>query len=406
MPNYKQRAMKMKSFVIYMAMSLFAISVYAQKNYSTNVPFSRNQGSAAKNMADVQNSKIILGPRFTIDISKDGKERQFPFVYKFGRNIFISYSEHSDGVVASPVDAMMISHNNGKTWGKKITNKDFYLTSIFEKDNILHGVVYFTYPESSLKEKMVYWTSVDKGNTWERHEGTVNAPEGHQFKTNKGIWGSMLFHRGMMVMKDGSIQGVMYGQLEGDKKYRVVWVKSTDDCKTWNIISTVASGIPDRELKNPQGYCEPNFTRVRNGSVLCVMRMGSYLPLFQSRSYDNGLTWTKPVPLPGLPDSVSESVDPNLLLIKNGVLALSYGRPGGKMAFSTDGCGYKWDVHLNTYEGVTTGYTGIVEVRRNKLLLIADQGANWSKGAYEKAIWGRFIHVDLKPIPTATDTNL
>lgn len=47
--------------------------------------------------------------------------------------------------------------------------------------------------------------------------------------------------------------------------------------------------------------------------------------------------------------------------MKNGVIALTYGRPGDRMAFATDGCSYTWDYHLNTYTGGTTGYTGIVE---------------------------------------------
>ncbi len=338
--------------------------------------------------------EVKMGPRFKIDISNDGKERQFPFVYKFGKNIFISYSEHHDAVIASPVDAMIISRDNGKNWAEKITNKDFYLTAMFEKKDILYGIVYFTYPASSSEERMIYWTSADKGRTWHRNEGIVNAPEGEQFATDHGVWGNLLFHRGMQVMEDGAVEGVMYGRLAGDKNFRAVWVKSTDNCATWHIISTIASGVPDGDHKKPEGFCEPGFAKVKDGSILCVMRMGSYLPLFQSRSYDNGLTWTKPVTLAGLPVTVSESVDPNLLLMKNGILALTYGRPGNKIAFSTDGCGYEWNVHLNTYESETTGYTGIVETRRKELLLIADQGRT---GAKEMAVWGRFIHVKLKP---------
>lgn len=341
---------------------------------------------------------IILGPRFIIDIAHDNKDRQFPFAYKFGKKVFVSYSEHNDAVIASPIDALIVSRDNGKTWKEKITNNDFYMTSMFEKDRKLYGIVYFTYPVSPEQEKVIYWTSKNKGKTWVQHQGIVNAPKGRKFKLNgtHGIWGSMLFHQGMQVMKDGSIQGLMYGLFEGDKKYCVAWVKSTDDCATWNIVSIVASGTPN-DFSHAQGYCEPTFARVKDGSLLCVMRIGSYLPLFQSRSKDGGLTWSNPVELPGIDPKEAESVDPHLLLMKNGTLVLSYGRPNTRIALSIDGSGYKWDKSFITYSGITTGYTGTVEIGRRGLLQIADQGANWSKGAKERAIWGRIIHLRLKP---------
>lgn len=336
--------------------------------------------------------KLSMSSSFQIDISNDGKERQFPFVYKFGNSIFISYSEHHDAVIASPQDAMIISHDNGVTWKNKLRNKDFYMTSMFKKNGTLYGIVYFTYPVSSDKEKMIYWTSKNDGKTWTKHEGVVNAPEGKKFRANgvNRIWGSMLFHRGMQVMKDGSVQGVMYGYFEGDDKYRVVWVKSTDNCATWNIVSTVAYGVPEGDFKKAEGYCEPTFAKTKDGSILCVMRMGSFLPLFQSRSNDNGLTWSKPVELPGLSSDAAQSVDPQLLLMKNGILALTYGRPGDRIALSYDGCGYQWNCSSITREEETTGYTGIVETAPGKLLLIADEGRT---GAQQMAIWGSFVHV-------------
>lgn len=388
--------MKIKLFAIYTAMSLFAIRGFAQGNDSMNLQFSdKIRGVTAQ--TNNQSYKIIIGSRFIIDVARDDKEHQFPFAYKFGRDIFVPFSEHKDAVMANPVDALIISRNNGKTWKKKIEHSNFYMTSMFKKNGKLYGIVYFTYPISPDQERMIYWTSKNQGKTWVEHQGIVNALQGKQFKSNgtHGIWGSMLFHQGMQVMEDGSIQGPMYGLFEGDKKYTVAWVKSTDDCATWNIISIIASGTPKDFLK-AQGYCEPTFAKVKDGSLLCVMRIGSYLPLFQSRSKDGGLTWSKPVEIPGLSQTESQSVDPHLLLMKNGTLVLSYGRPDTRIAISMDGSGYRWDTSLVTYNGVTTGYTGLIEIRRGKLLQVADQGANWSKGVKQKAIWGRIISIKTK----------
>ncbi|MEO8854441.1 MAG: sialidase family protein [Ginsengibacter sp.] len=385
--------MKIKLFTVCIAMSLLAIPTYAQSNNSGSKLLSDKRKAGSKSQVKEQISRMVtLDSCFKIDISKDGKERQLPFVFKFGKNIFVSYSEHHDAVMAYPVDAMMISRDNGKTWSEKITQPDFYLTSMFKKDGILYGIVYFTYPDSPTQERMVYWTSGDEGKSWVKHNGIVNASENKQFKTTDGIWGSILFHRGMKVMDDGSIRGVMYGHYDGDEKYRVVWAKSNDNCATWQIVSTIAAGFPVDSSNHAEGYCEPTFAKTHDGSILCVMRIGSYLPLYQSRSYDNGTTWSKPVVLPGLTGKSLESVDPNLVLMKNGILALTYGRPGTRIAFSDDGCGYHWDFSMDTYTKETTGYSGIVETGKDSLLLIADQGRT---GAKEMAIWGRFIHVNV-----------
>lgn len=349
------------------------------------------QRSTTNSRQDSTGCVLTMAAPLQIDVSRDGKERQFPFVYRFGNDVFVSYSEHRDAVMASPADAMMISRDNGRSWTKKIIHEDFYITSMVQKGRTLYGVVYFTYPVSATEERMVYWTSKDRGNTWRRHEGRVKVPDSLSLHTGKSVWGSLLFHRGMEVLPDGTLQGVMYGHLGKEKKYTSVLVRSSDNCKSWHVVSVIAAGVPpDSAYRKAEGYCEPTLARVKDGSLLCVMRVASYLPLFQSRSLDQGRSWTDPVPLPGLGSTEAESVCPQLLLLKTGVLALSYGRPHDRIALSKDGSGRRWDCSTVSYRGETTGYSGIVEIAPGQVLQVSDQGRT---GARQMAIWSRVITV-------------
>ena len=148
------------------------------------------------------------------------------------------------------------------------------------------------------------------------------------------------------------------------KHIRVVLYRSTDKGMTWQYLSTVAY-----DPSNGHGFHEPVTARCADGSLLCVMRTQGHKPLMQTRSRDNGKTWETPKPTGAL------GVLPRLCLMSNGVLACSYGRPGNRITFSTDGTGETWADRLKLYEYNTgsTGYTAIAEVEPGKLLLAYDR---------------------------------
>lgn len=70
---------------------------------------------------------VELGEEFIVD-DGNGEIRHFPFVYGFGDDVFVTFSQHTDTYENHPVDGMRISRDGGLTWPTYIEAEDFYLT--------------------------------------------------------------------------------------------------------------------------------------------------------------------------------------------------------------------------------------------------------------------------------------
>lgn len=142
-----------------------------------------------------------------------------------------------------------------------------------------------------------------------------------------------VFNGQVVKGRRGEYLTTLYGHFEGDSRYSLVFAESVDGF-VWRIRSAIAGA--DCPLKGDEGPCESAIARLEDGRLLCVFRSASFVPYGRCWSNDDGRTWTKPAVIP------AQSVEPSLAVMPKGVVALSGGRPGIFVWFSTDSADADW----------------------------------------------------------------
>lgn len=140
---------------------------------------------------------------------------------------------------------------------------------------------------------------------------------------------------------------------------------SNDNGHSWSRRSTVV------KAREQDPMSEPCLALNQAGELVSVIRRdeGVAHPMFLVHSKDRGFTWGEPQEL------FEFGVFPNLLQLENGVLALSFGRPGVWLSFSLDG-GHSWTKPQAIIEGNrkepmkhSCGYTSMLALNKNSFLL-------------------------------------
>jgi photosystem II stability/assembly factor-like uncharacterized protein len=171
----------------------------------------------------------------------------------------------------------------------------------------------------------------------------------------------LICERHIWAEKDGSITAVSWSrtnQRDAQKRFVVTrhthLLHSTDLGKTWTHHAHVGLGG------------EPAVVRLSDSEWLAVTRPDGHMSnLLQHRSLDGGKTWM-------FERTLEEgSVMPDLVLMSNGVLACSYGRPVSNLMFSLDG-GRTWRDHRVISDRANFNYTTIREISPDRLLYMHD----------------------------------
>jgi hypothetical protein len=160
---------------------------------------------------------------------------------------------------------------------------------------------------------------------------------------------------------------------------------STDNGRSWTRRSTIAT-MPAKD-----NMVEPVIEMNRAGELVCVTRREKDQrnpSMFLIHSKDRGCTWTERQEL------FEFGVFPRLLQLENGVLVLSFGRPGVWLSFSLDG-GHSWTQKQAVLTGPSCGYTSLLALGKDTFLLAYSEFERPNaKGQPAKAILVRKMSVN------------
>lgn len=296
-----------------------------------------------------------------------------------GTKVIVSFMESEDKPDAAPVNHTLATTDMGASYaeldGEGVTN-----ASVLADGSLLSVAFVPAWEKGAQVATFATWSSPDAGETWVTGVGAFDAGE---------VIRGLRFHRGMIQVPDGPAAGTIlvpfYGLFGDDQTRTIGLAASADGGATWGRWGTIA---PPDAL--PLTYDETTVAYTGRGELIAVTRAyvdGELGPLLISRSADDGQSFSAPAPIEiafeGESAGPRVGVDPGLLLLPNGIMALVGGRPDNWIAFSGDG-GHLWRGGRITYVNYSTdhrshgssGYQGIAPASSHRAFLVGDNCAN------------------------------
>jgi hypothetical protein len=221
--------------------------------------------------------------------------------------------------------------------------------------------------------RVARFCSTNSGRHFARTQAEFHVPEAKAAQGH-ALHRGPLFMRSLVERKDGSLVALMAGWFKSDtalcpygrgRPYsRSYACESTDGGQTWRYLATLGYAQLGSE-----GYNEGSMRRLPNGDWLAVLRTGNARdfncqdnPIMWTRSRDEGRTWSEPA------RTGVQGAFPSLAVLPDGVVAMSYGRPGAMVIFSTDG-GQTWTDPTCVDATPYSGYTSVASLGLGEALV-------------------------------------
>jgi hypothetical protein len=349
---------------------------------------------------------VRVGPEVILDQSADIRQIPTAFAWEtmvdgqLVRKIGVGYSTHEDSSSATLTAKHMYSLDDGASWHDADTDTT---PSAQLRDGTLVDLGFYMdlVPGSGdFQATMSLSRSTDGGESYQT--GTALLTSDTRMTTDSAGHASFVIQGRMIEDADGNLYQTAYGRYDGDAKRRSVLLKSTDGGQNWAIESTIGYNpdlFPTTD-SSYEGFGESSVVQLNDGSFLAVMRTGSWRPMYYARSTDLGQTWTEPQQMTAGPDQQDvPGIDPTLILMPNGVLAMVTGRSDTRLYLSADGRGEHWDAPTVVSAGRDSGNAGMVVLDANRLLIVGDKGLYPGRpptGDY--IIWSKTVTVLPQPV--------
>ncbi|WP_212754025.1 sialidase family protein [Nakamurella aerolata] len=359
-------------------------------------------GPALARRPNAITAQYAIGPKYYLATSSTPAQMpttavQVPWPTAVGgKRIIASFPAHGDSATDTG-NRMVISDDGGKTWQDYQSHNPMpQVPSIFItrlQDGSLYAMNYHNYATADpTRATIESATSTDNGVTWTQRDGTLTSPEplaAYACERPAGCTAIVQVHS-VVEDPDGTLYQTAYGRYQGDTKLRQILLVSKNKGLDWTVRATVANNPNLSTDKAFEGFPEGVLTRIGEHGFLMVMRTGSYLPMYQSYSSDDGYTWSTPQPVRTTTGQPVSSVFPTLERMADGSLLLLVGRPGLSLLRSRDD-GKTWTPQ--TWVDYQNSANGFMMVTGSKTVMVfGDQGADWNR-PLQYRVWSRTVIV-------------
>ncbi|GIF04166.1 discoidin domain-containing protein [Actinoplanes siamensis] len=378
----------------------------------------------------------------TVYETRDGSQAAFPKVSArdgaTGRTVVTTFARGRDEGDDRTPPGQVTSTDGGVTFPAASYTEDPAVPTTQLRDGTLLGIDFIPTSLTTTTATFGVHRSTDGGATWTTTPAVIGL--------SPNLDGGIRTHGAPLQLGDGTVLISYYTifgashQAPGRYQQHTSYVAASTD----GGLSFSTRGRIAYDSTGSNGYPEAAIAALPSGKLLSVVRHqvwngSNFNNLDTPRwttSSDNGATWA---PLQDLAVSFPYGYDqfddakpkllgvyPQLLLMPNGVMVLSSGRPDNWVAISTNGQGTGWVGQLTYRNCPTTGYrshgstgnTAVAGVESNRLLQVGDNcDITWSCPAGDSGytidaghrIWRRFIDVltpDVGKIDLATKYRL